>query len=93
MKEIEKLFFELIRIALGNQTCLSQPPKESEWGELYTIAKRQGLLGVSFAGVKRLQQQQEPPKMLYLTWMNVVLLLIRNIVISRSIRDKNTIPK
>ena len=29
----------------------------------------------------------------YLTWMNVVLLLIRNIVISRSIRDKNTMSK
>ena len=72
MKEIEKLFFELIRVALGNQTCLSQPPKESEWGELYTIAKRQGLLGVSFAGVKRLQQQQQqPPEKTYLTWMGM----------------------
>lgn len=45
MKEIEKLFFKLIRIALGNQVCLSRTPNESEWGELYAITKKQGLLG------------------------------------------------
>ena len=72
MKEIEKLFFELIRIALGNQVCLSRTPNESEWDELYAIAKEQGLLGVTFAGVQKLlNQQQEPPKMLYLTWMGM----------------------
>ena len=37
--------------------------------------------------------EQNLHSMLYLTWMNVALLLIIDIVISRSIRDKNTIPK
>lgn len=72
MKEIEKLFFELIRVALGNQVCLSWTPNESEWGELYAIAKKQSLIGVCFAGVQKLvAQQQEPPEMTYLTWMGM----------------------
>ena len=42
-------------------------------GELYAMAKKQSLVGVCFAGVQRLQQQrQEPPEMLYLTWMGMV---------------------
>ena len=39
---------------------------------LYDMAKKQLLVGVCFAGVQRLQQQrQEPPEMLYLTWMGM----------------------
>lgn len=55
---------------MGNQVCLSRTPNKSEWGELYAIAKKQGLLGVTFAGVQKFQlQRQEPPEMTYLTWM------------------------
>lgn len=36
------------------------------------MAKKQSLVGVCFAGVQRLvNQQQEPPEMLYLTWMGM----------------------
>ena len=65
-----KTFFELIQVAIGTRICLSQTPSADEWGELYAMAKKQSLVGVCFAGVQRLQQQrQEPPEMLYLTWM------------------------
>ena len=68
-----KTFFELIQVAIGTRICLSQTPSADEWGELYAMAKKQSLVGVCFAGVQRLQQQrQEPPEMLYLTWMGMV---------------------
>lgn len=68
----EKLFFDLIRVSTGQQVCLSHTPSADEWGELYAMAKKQSLVGVCFAGVHRLVgQQQEPPEMLYLTWMGM----------------------
>ena len=69
---IDSLFFELIQVALICLVCLSHPTQADEWGELYAIAKKQSLLGVCFAGVQRLvEQKQEPPKTLYLTWMGM----------------------
>ena len=69
---IENLFFELIQIAIGTQSCLSHTPTTDEWCELYDLSKKQSLLGVCFAGVQKLvEQQQEPPEMLYLTWMGM----------------------
>lgn len=67
-----KLFFELIQISIGCRVCLSRTPCEAEWGELYAMAKKQSLVGVCFAGVQKLvEQRQEPPEMLYLTWMGM----------------------
>lgn len=68
---INNLFFELIQVALGVRVCLSHSPTAEEWRMLYDIAKKQSLVGVCFAGVQRLQQQQTPPEMLYLTWMGM----------------------
>lgn len=67
-----KLFFELIQISIGRRVCLSRTPSESEWGTLYEKAKKQSLVGVCFAGVQKLvEQRQEPPEILYLTWMGM----------------------
>lgn len=69
---IEQLFFELIQVAIGTRICLSHTPSADEWGKLYDMAKKQSLVGVCFAGVQKLQtQRQEPPEMLYLTWMGM----------------------
>lgn len=68
---INNLFFELIQVALGVRVCLSHSPTAEEWRMLYDIAMKQSLVGVCFAGVQRLQQQQTPPEMLYLTWMGM----------------------
>ena len=59
MQEIDKLFFELIRVAIGSQVCLSRIPKVKEWQELYAVAKKQGLVGVCFAGVQKLKAQRQ----------------------------------
>lgn len=68
----ERLFLELVKVAIGDAVCLSHTPIADEWGELYSFAKKQSLVGVCFAGVQRLvEQRQEPPEMLYLTWMGM----------------------
>lgn len=62
MKEIDTLFFELIRVAIGTQVTLSRPPSACEWKELYNMAKKQSLVGICFAGLQKLYNSvnQEP---------------------------------
>lgn len=82
---MNQLFFELIQVAIGMRNCLSNTPNADEWGELYAMAKKQSLVGVCFAGVQKLQaQRQEPPEMLYLTWMGMAAKIQqRNEVVNR----------
>lgn len=51
---MDSQFFELIRVAIGNQAYLSRKPKMKEWQELYAMAKKQCLVGICFAGVQKL---------------------------------------
>lgn len=72
MNDINNLFFELIRVAIGNAVSLSCTPSAAEWQTLYELAKKQSLVGICFAGVQRLQkQEQRPPEMLCLKWMGM----------------------
>ena len=48
-----ELFFELIRVAIGKQDCLSRNPSAKEWKRLFKMAERQRLLGICFYGVKK----------------------------------------
>lgn len=86
---MRKLFFELVQVALGVRPCLSHSPVAEELGELYAMAKKQSLVGVCFAGVQKLQaQQQEPPEMLYLKWMGMAAKIQqRNELVNRQCVD------
>ena len=43
-----------------------------EWQMLYEMAKKQSLVGICFAGMQKLQKQQQcPPEILYLQWMGM----------------------
>lgn len=92
MQEIDKLFFELIRVAIGSQVCLSRTPKVKEWQELYAMAKKQSLVGVCFAGVQKLKAQRQASnswddelgEMLYLQWLGMAAKIQqRNEVVNR----------
>lgn len=89
MNDINNLFFELIQVALGSRICLSHTPAADEWGELYAMAKKQSLVGVCFAGVQKLKaKRQEPPEMLYLTWMGMAAkILQRNEQMDEEVRN------
>lgn len=78
MTEIETLFFELIRVAIGTQDSLSRLPSNKEWKALYDMAKKQSLVGVCFAALQRLGADADEgfarigmSEMLYLTWMGM----------------------
>ena len=62
------LFFELLQIALGQQTQLSAVPTLAQWHELYRMAQKQTLVGVLWAAIERLPAEQRPPKEVLLQW-------------------------
>lgn len=52
---MQQLFFELIRIAIGNQECLSRMPSDGgEWQELFALAKKQSVIGICFIALQKL---------------------------------------
>lgn len=72
---MNELFFELIRVAMGNADKLSRMPNAKEWTQLYNMAKKQSLIGVCFAGVQTLMTATDATdsigisEKLYLTWL------------------------
>ena len=71
IQSTEKLFFELIRVAISTQDTLTRAPSAQEWKQLYDMAKRQSLVGICFAAVQRLAEDERPPEMLYLSWLGM----------------------
>ncbi|MCM1372257.1 MAG: nucleotidyltransferase family protein [Bacteroides sp.] len=70
------LFYELIRLSIGEQQYLSRVPTVRDWATLYDMAMKQSLTGVCFAGVQRLCNSDEGyyagmPELQYLTWMGM----------------------
>ena len=53
---LERLFFELLQIAIGNKESLSVAPTQEQWAELFALSKKQALVAVAFAGVNRLKE-------------------------------------
>lgn len=74
------LFFELIRVTIGTQDCLSRQLKACEWGYLYKMAEKQSLIGVCFSALQKLGADADEgfarigmSEMLYLTWMGMAV--------------------
>lgn len=69
---MESLFFELLKVARGQQYILSYTPTAEQWKELYAIAEKQAVLGISFHGVELLhKRKQTPPQELLFEWIGV----------------------
>ena len=66
------LFFELLRLSLGNSKELSIIPSTNEWNALLIEAESQAVIGVLFSGLERLSDYQRPPKELLLRWIGLV---------------------
>ena len=73
-----ELFFHLIRCGIGKENALPRVPSESEWGELFEIAKKQTLAGIAFAGIEQLPQEQRPPKVILLQWHSLCMVIKRS---------------
>ena len=67
---MQDLLFELIQVAIGRKNSLSYTPTAKEWEKLYSVAESQAILGISFAGVKRLQETGYcVPEPLFMQWL------------------------
>ena len=76
MKDINELFFELIRLPIETQQSLYYGPSAKEWQKLYEMAKKQSLVGICFAGVQKLVDSEHEDycgmnEMQYLIWMGM----------------------
>ena len=71
MVKVDKLFFELLQIALGNRERLSVVPSAEEWTEIYAESERQAVTGLLIHGIDRLPTEQRPSKVLLLQWIGV----------------------
>lgn len=69
---IDHLFFELIKVSLGQRNRLSRCPNETEWEELYAICQQQTVAGVAFPAFEQLSKQgQRPPQDLLFDWLGL----------------------
>ena len=64
----DELFFQLLRLSLGQTVEIAATPDDEEWQWLHQTATRQSLLGVLWLGIQRLAQEQQPPMTLSLQW-------------------------
>lgn len=65
---IESLFFELLQVSIGRRVTLHHCPTGKQWAELFQMAKKQALVGVTASAIERLPQEQRPPKPLMQQW-------------------------
>ena len=91
---LDILFYELIRVAIDAQGCLSRLPEVGEWGKLYKKAKKQSLVGVCFAALQKLGADMDDGfdrigmnEMLYLKWMGMAAKIQqKNEIVNRQCR-------
>lgn len=72
MVKVDKLFFELLQIALGNRERLSVVPSAEEWLEMYSLATKQAVTGIAMPGLEKLcEHGQKPPMEILYEWIGV----------------------
>lgn len=74
--KVQKMFFSLIRVALGTQCSLENTPLLREWYDIFQIAKKQTMLGICFYGIQKLPQEevkQLKKDRLFTRWLGLVV--------------------
>lgn len=85
---MEKLFYELMQVAVGQLNCLSRGPEPEEWQELYRTAQRQAVTGVCYKGVERLFEfGLRAPQDVSIDWMSET----EDIRMQNAVVDKRTV--
>ncbi len=88
MKEME-LFYELVRVALGTQQCLSKTPTEEEWRMLFDMAEKQAVDGITYTALAILAtQEQRAPEDIMLDWFSYAeQIKEQNRIVNRRCKD------
>lgn len=68
LTDITATFFALIRCGIGKEQSLPVTPTAGEWQELFSMAKKHTLAGITFEGIERIPQEQRPPSPILLQW-------------------------
>lgn len=67
---MNKLFFELMQVSIGQLDCLSRFPDPKEWQTFFDLAKRHAVAGICYHGVTKLFDfGLVAPQELSLDWM------------------------
>ncbi|MDY3893451.1 MAG: nucleotidyltransferase family protein [Candidatus Cryptobacteroides sp.] len=64
-------FRELLLVSIGKRDGLNRCLSTDEWQNIFSMAKKQAILGITFKGVERLSKDQRPPRNLLLNWIYV----------------------
>ncbi len=66
-----QIFYDLLRVALGNQKCLSKTPTAEEWAWLLDVAEKQAVDGITYGALEVLTQHgQKPTEDVKLDWFS-----------------------
>lgn len=72
MTESDKLFFEIIRVAIGNCKGLSVTTTGEEWKALFANAQKQAVAGFAFDALEKLSESgQKLPQSLLFEWIGI----------------------
>ena len=58
---IERLFFELMQVAVGTRSSLSRVMTNKEWEGVYVCCLKQTLVGMGYVAIQKLPKAQWPP--------------------------------
>lgn len=58
---IERLFFELMQVAVGTRSALSRVLTKKEWVGVYACCLKQTLVGMGYVAIQKLPKAQWPP--------------------------------
>lgn len=67
-EQVTELLLSLIRCGIGKQKSLPHTPTSEEWESLFHTACQQAIMGIAFAGVEAIPQEQQPPRRVLLNW-------------------------
>lgn len=91
---LQQLFFELIKVAIGQRSCLSRALTIEEWKGLYALLKKHALLGIGYMAIHKLPRVQWPPKAMILQWVAIAQQIRqRNLELSEECNEVVTILK
>lgn len=65
----QRIFFDFLQFCIGSVAEIPASVKDADWKVLYTIAKKQALIGVLFHGIKQLPKDLAPEQKLLMQWM------------------------
>ena len=71
MNSQQRIFFDFLQFCIGSVAEIPASVKDANWKVMYTIAKKQALIGVLFHGIKQLPKELAPDTDLLFKWMGI----------------------